>query len=116
MTRYGVTVNSRPRREIVSLVKGEVLALGIETGLSFFHYISGRSPTIGVVDPCDHLLSWIVLYVEISFYSVDVMLCTIPDAEKALQETNRQLRPGEDLLFGRRQNPRGNHTRVAKIH
>lgn len=111
------------RRKIVPLAKGEVLELGIGTGLNLPHYIPGRVTKIVGVDPADHfwnskksqqrrLHSDIPIErIELSgeniplpsqsFDSVVVTytLCTIPDATKALQEAKRLLRPGGKIYF-----------------
>jgi ubiquinone/menaquinone biosynthesis C-methylase UbiE len=110
----------RLRTELLSHVRGEVLELGIGTGLNLPHYpktIAG----LHAVDPANllpkimtersigrpfpiriqHISAESLPYDDRSF---DVVvstwtLCTIPDPVKALQEVGRVLKPDGAFLF-----------------
>lgn len=109
------------REKVIPLASGEVLELGIGSGLNLPYYDSAKVSRIVGVDPDDHM--WkrsearraacpipverigisgenIPLKDE-SFDSVVVTysLCTIPDPIKALQEAKRLLRPGGKIYF-----------------
>ena len=109
------------REKIVPLAIGEVLELGIGSGLNLPYYDSGKVSRIVGVDPDDNLWNRseerraacqipvericisgekIPLEDE-SFDSVVVTysLCTIPDPIKALKEAKRLLRKGGRIYF-----------------
>ncbi len=109
------------RAKIVPLAKGEVLEIGIGSGLNLPHYNPQAVTTVIGVDPDDHIwarskarrgkaafpIERIGLSGEnipMESQSVDTVvvtysLCTIPDPVSALREMRRILRPGGDILF-----------------
>ena len=117
----GLTPILMQREKIVPLALGEVLEIGIGSGLNLPYYQPEKVARIVGVDPDDH--SWklseerrsqISIPIERigvsgeripldddSFDSVVITysLCTIPDPVQALQEAKRLLRPGGRLYF-----------------
>jgi len=109
------------RLKIVPLAKGEVLELGIGSGLNLPHYNSGTVTKVVGVDPDDYLwkrsakrrlmcripverigLSGENIPLPDQIFDSAVVtysLCTIPDAVKALKEVKRLLKPEGKLYF-----------------
>lgn len=108
------------RERIVSAAEGRVLEIGIGSGLNLPFYRSGVTEILGL-DPSPNLItmakraarnsSKAVTFIEgsaeaipLDTESVDTVvttwtLCTIPQADKALQEMRRLLKPSGQLLF-----------------
>jgi ubiquinone/menaquinone biosynthesis C-methylase UbiE len=123
----------RLRSELLAPVQGEVLELGLGTGLNLSHY--PRSVTrLHAVDPADllprtvaeriaaapfpvrlqHVAAETLPYDDRSFDFVvsTWTLCTIPDPAKALKEVRRVLKPDGAFLF--LEHGRSDNERVAK--
>jgi SAM-dependent methyltransferase len=118
----GIRSIERQREKIVPLAQGDILEIGIGTGLNLAHYdpqkvekIIGLDPSedtwrAGKVVPEDLPFDFEFLPVSAeklpfnngSFDTVVVTfsLCTIPDPLAALREMRRVLRPDGRLLFG----------------
>jgi ubiquinone/menaquinone biosynthesis C-methylase UbiE len=110
----------RLRKELLSPVHGEVLELGVGTGLNLPHYPKAIT-WLHAVDPVmllpktvakraalqsfpvriEHITAEMLPYGDCSFdYVVSTWtLCTIPDPVKALQEVDRVLKPEGTYLF-----------------
>jgi ubiquinone/menaquinone biosynthesis C-methylase UbiE len=110
----------RLRRELLAPVHGEVLELGIGTGLNLLHYPNAVKQ-LHAVDPVDilptivmersaaqsfpvriqHVTAELLPYDNQSFDCVvsTWTLCTIPDPVKALREVCRVLKRDGALLF-----------------
>lgn len=117
----GVKPIHRQRQKIVPLARGEVLEIGIGTGLNLPFYDRSRVKSIVGVDPAlqMHPLAWrrvkrAGLAVRMVGLSAEALtlpdrsfdtivctytLCTIPAPDSALAEMHRVLAPGGKLLF-----------------
>lgn len=108
------------RAKVVPLAQGQVLELGIGTGLNVKHYDAKRVSKVIGVDPSEE--SWQLVQpavqqsdvpveylqssaeeIPLATDSVDTAvitytLCTIPDPSRALAEVVRVLRPGGRVL------------------
>ena len=116
------TKQTRKQREkVVPLAQGDVLEIGIGSGLNLPYYnlsqvrkIWGLEPSEGMrklarkkLADCKHDLEFIDLpgeEIPLEKDSVDTVvvtytLCTIPDTTKALEGIRRVLKPGGRLLF-----------------
>ena len=113
--------NMKQREKIVPLAEGEVLEIGVGSGLNLSFYdtdkvrkVWGLEPSEGMRKLARKKLVGSQLEVEmidlpgeeipLDANSVDTVvvtytLCTIPDARRALQGMQRVLRPGGKLLF-----------------
>lgn len=114
------------RDRVVPLAEGDVLELGVGTGLNLGRYARSSSSSQGVrsltaIEPDPHMLkrararaerlgldvrfeqtgAEALPFDDASFDCVvaTFVLCTIPDPAAALQEARRVLRPGGSLLF-----------------
>jgi ubiquinone/menaquinone biosynthesis C-methylase UbiE len=106
------------RRRSLEQVRGEILEVGIGTGLSLPHYpeevkrLTGIDPNPGMLKKLDRVRSRIEVQVvqagaeELPFAdeSFDTVvttqtLCSIPDRARALLEIKRVLRPGGRYVF-----------------
>jgi ubiquinone/menaquinone biosynthesis C-methylase UbiE len=113
--------NMRQRQKLVPLARGRVLEVGIGTGLNLPFYdaanireVFGLDPSPEITDLASAAAEEVPFYVEFiwagaeeipldsdSFDTVVLTytLCTIPDAEPALREMARVLKPDGELLF-----------------
>lgn len=117
----GVRPVRRQRNRVVPLACGEVLEVGIGTGLNLPHYRAEQIKRIWALDPATQMnrttrkrlcgtgldlellaLSAERIPVENDRFDTVVLtytLCSIPDPVVALREMKRTLRPGGRLLF-----------------
>jgi ubiquinone/menaquinone biosynthesis C-methylase UbiE len=108
------------RRELLSGVSGEVLEIGFGTGLNLPHYPAGVMK-LTAVDPNREMSALAQRRVKASPIAVDYKtvsaeriplgdaafdsivsswtLCSIPDADRALKEIERLLKPGGRFFF-----------------
>ncbi|MGB3052460.1 MAG: class I SAM-dependent methyltransferase [Polyangiales bacterium] len=113
--------NMKQREKVVPLAEGDVLEIGMGSGLNLgfydrkkVHKVWGLEPSEGMrqlarknFDGADLELEMIDLpgeEIPLDTNSVDTVvvtytLCTIPDARRALHGMHRVLRPGGKLLF-----------------
>jgi len=111
----------RQREKVVPLAEGEVLEIGMGSGLNLGYYdtqkvrkVWGLEPSPGMRQLARKNMDGVKLDVEmidlpgeeipLDSNSVDTVvvtytLCTIPDAGRALEGMRRVLRPGGRLLF-----------------
>jgi ubiquinone/menaquinone biosynthesis C-methylase UbiE len=111
----------RQRAKVVPGARGRVLEMGIGSGLNLGFYDKTAIESLHGLDPSEELrvlareraaehglevdfvgLRGEEIPVDDSSYDTIVMtytLCTIPDAERALSEMRRVLKPGGSLLF-----------------
>lgn len=112
---------TRVRREYVPLAKGRILEVGIGSGLNLPHYDPLKVEKIWGLDPSRELIKragkqasqmpFDVEFIERSCEEIPLddksmdsvlvtySLCSIPDVSKALNEINRILKPGGELIF-----------------
>jgi ubiquinone/menaquinone biosynthesis C-methylase UbiE len=117
----GVKPIRRQRQKIVPLARGEVLEIGIGTGLNLPFYDRSRVKSIVGVDPALTMHPLALRRVEQAGLAVRMVglsaealplpdrsfdtivctytLCTIPAPDSALAEMHRVLAPGGKLLF-----------------
>ncbi len=111
---------SKYRREQLARVDGEILEIGVGTGLNLPHY-PDRIRKITTVDPNPGMNKRLQRRIEQSGVRVDkrvlgsealpfnedafdcvvstITLCSIPDVKQAMSEVFRVLKPGGRLLF-----------------
>lgn len=110
------------RKEVIAEARGRVLEIGIGTGANLPHYgadvteIVGIEPEAAMLDRARQTAAGLTLpapltlavgdaqaleYPDESFDTVlmCLVLCTIPDPLKALQEARRVLKPGGQVVF-----------------
>lgn len=109
------------REKVVPLARGEVLEVGIGTGLNLQHYDPGQIKKIWGLDPATDMHRKARKRLDGSRLDVELMpldaetipgedarfdtvvltytLCSIPDPVAALREMKRVLRPGGSLIF-----------------
>jgi ubiquinone/menaquinone biosynthesis C-methylase UbiE len=113
--------NMKQREKVVPLAEGDVLEIGVGSGLNFPFYDTDKVRKVWGLEPSEGMrllarkkLAGSELNVELidlpgeeiplDTNSVDTVvvtytLCTIPDAQRALRGMRRVLRPGGHLLF-----------------
>ncbi len=113
--------NMKQREKVVPLAEGDVLEIGLGTGLNLAYYDPGKVRKVWGLEPSEGMRNLarknvVDSEVEVEFidlpgeeipldaHSVDTVvvtytLCTIPDAQRALRGMRRVLRPGGKLLF-----------------
>ncbi len=117
----GIGPIDKQRAKIVPLAKGQVVEIGIGSGLNLAHYDSARISGVIGVDPDDHIwalsserraaVDFPVERIGLSGEAITLddncadtvvvtySLCTIPDPVAALKEMRRVLRPDGEILF-----------------
>ena len=112
---------ARQRAKIVPRAKGEVLEVGIGSGLNLPFYDTAKVKKVWGLDPSPEMRRMAEgvarkVALEVAFLelpgeeiplpddSVDTVLvtytlCTIPDVAQALRQIRRVLKPGAELLF-----------------
>ena len=118
---YGMPMISRMRQLVVPQAAGRVLEVGIGTGLNMRHYNKQQVTYITGLDPALHMHPLALERIAKAGLPVDLVglsaekislpdasfdtvlitytLCTIPDAQSALLEMHRVLKPTGKLLF-----------------
>ena len=113
--------NSKQREKVVPLAKGTVLEIGIGSGLNLPFYNSDEVKSLTAIDPSDDI--WKInetnlegLDFEFEFikaFAEDIpaennafdsivttyTLCSIPEANEALEDMRRVLKPSGNLIF-----------------
>ena len=107
------------RRRLVEVAEGEVLEIGAGTGMNFKHYrkasrVVALEPDPGMRQRAEQRAGRAAVVIEVvdgdgmnlpfpdgSFDTVvfGLVLCTIPDSERALSEARRVIRSGGELRF-----------------
>jgi len=117
----GLKPSMRQREKVVPLAHGRVLEIGIGSGLNLPFYDANKVSKLWGLDPSPEMtrmaqkaaqsVSFDVEFIglpgdeiPLEDKSVDAVLvtytlCTIPDAESALRQMARVLKPGGELIF-----------------
>jgi len=111
----------KQRAKVIPLAKGDVLEIGIGSGLNLPHYDTANITSVTGVDPDDHIwkrsearraeATFPVHRIGLSGENIPLdtdsadtvvvtyTLCTIPDPVAALKEMRRILKPSGEILF-----------------
>ena len=117
----GQNPSMRQREKVIPLAKGNVLEIGVGSGLNLPFYKSDQINQLIAIDPSDEVwnkkefkvqeldfdFEFIQAFAEsipIDSNSVDSIvvtyaMCTIPETEKAFEEFRRVLKPSGQLIF-----------------
>lgn len=114
----GLKPTSKQREKVVPLAKGQVLEIGIGSGLNLPYYDTSKVDHIIGIDPAQEMwaLNSYQSEIPVEFQksgaeeinldasSIDSIvctytMCTIPDPKKALSEMKRVLKPNGRLYF-----------------
>lgn len=117
----GTKPTMRQREKVVPLASGEVLEIGVGSGLNLSYYdasrvakVWGLEPSPGMrrmAEPASRRLAFEFEFIDLpgediplNDHSVDTVLvtytlCTIPDPQAALEGMRRVLRPAGRLIF-----------------
>lgn len=108
------------REEALSKVDGEILEIGFGTGLNLEHYpkhvrhLAAVDPGLGMLRLARHRIEQSLIDVDLRVQTAEEIpfddgrfdcvvstwtLCSIPDAQRAVSETGRVLRPGGRYIF-----------------
>ena len=120
-TGCGGPETRKQRERVVPLAEGVVLELGLGTGHNLAHYDPDRVTLVKGLEPSRAMLKRAKPRIDEAAVPVEVLvagaeripvedgsvdtvvstytLCTVPDAEAALQECIRVLKPGGSLVF-----------------
>jgi len=111
---------ARLRREVLSEVNGEILEIGFGTGLNLEHYpeqvrrLTAVDPGIGMSRLARHRIERSQIEVDLQVQTAEALafedgrfdcvvstwtLCSIQEAERAVSEILRVLKPGGQYLF-----------------
>lgn len=123
LTHWACSLNeiTRARKKYVPLAKGRILEIGIGSGLNLPYYEPSKVEKIWGMDPSSQLIGlakeqaakmpFNIELIERSCEDIPIdnnsmdsvlvtyALCSIPDVLKALNEINRVLKPGGELIF-----------------
>ena len=113
--------NMKQRQKIVPLAHGQVLEIGVGTGLNFGFYDPAKVEQIFALDPSEEMWSiaqknvkdkslkveFVKGYAEqipledstVDSIIITYTLCTIPDTQASLKEMRRVLKPGGEFIF-----------------
>jgi ubiquinone/menaquinone biosynthesis C-methylase UbiE len=113
--------NMRQREKVIPLATGQVLEIGIGSGLNLPLYKRDQVKALTAIDPAKEMwdlnnidteslgfeFAFIRAFAEhipVDSNSIDTVvttytLCTITDTQKALEEMRRVLKPGGQLIF-----------------
>ena len=117
----GLKPHRYQRKKVVHLAEGEILEVGIGSGLNLPYYEASRVKKIWGLDPSEELhdmakkvASGLDLNVEFLLNSAEEIplldgsvdtalitytLCSIPEVEEAIKEIKRVIKPGGAMIF-----------------
>ncbi|MCB0503512.1 MAG: methyltransferase domain-containing protein [Bacteroidetes bacterium] len=117
----GQNPTMKQREKVIPLAKGNVLEIGVGSGLNIPYYKSEQVKHLTAIDPSDEVwnekkikeeelpfefefIKAIAESIPIDSNSIDSIvvtyaLCSIPESEKAFEEFRRVLKPNGQLIF-----------------